>query len=80
MNIVETILNVKPDVSLERAIAGDVGSMDTNDLTESFLNQMSVDYPHHKGPRKLVVEDPSNEGADFIADDTEKNKKIPSNG
>ena len=77
MNIIPSIITVKCDESLERAIAADVGNMDENDLTESFLNQMSVEYrpDHYNGNRKVVVEDPSNEGQD----DIEKDKKSPAN-
>ena len=65
MNIIQSIITVKPDVVLEKAIAAEVGGMDDKDLTESFLNQMSVQYqPTHVKKTTKVVEDLSDEGND----------------
>lgn len=70
MPLVQTILTVKADEVLEKAIASDVSTVDDKDLTESFLNQMSVQYPStHVKKEKTVVEDLSNEGQDFIRKD-----------
>lgn len=56
MNVIGSVLIVRADEVLERAIASDQGSFDDKDLTESFLNQMSVDYPsQRKGGKKTTI-------------------------
>jgi hypothetical protein len=55
MDIIQSILTVKGDQALERAIASEIISEDP-DLSETFLDEMSVQY----GPAqvKKITSDP----------------------
>lgn len=81
MSIVYGYLTVKEDPTLLKAIAAEtVSTLDDKDLTESFLNQMSTQYrPDHVRKTNTVVEVAGDEGQNFIADDTHKDKPLPSN-
>lgn len=80
MQVIQTILTVKGDEALERAIAADVTSMDDNDFTHNFLEQMSTEYPHYKGKKTTVVENWDEQGGqDFNASTIEKDSKQPQN-
>lgn len=57
MDIIQTIITVKADDALERAVASEVS--DDANLTESYLNQISVQYgPTHVKKTTTVVENP----------------------
>jgi hypothetical protein len=63
MHIVQTILNVRGDAVLERAIAGEIGSLDEKDLTKDFLEEMSTQYSPTPGPKKTIVENLDEQGS-----------------
>lgn len=56
MNVVQSIINVKADAALERAIASEVGDVDEKDLTRDFLEEMSSQYTPTPGAKRTVVE------------------------
>lgn len=68
--LVDSVLIVREGDILGKAVAQELGGMDDKDLTESFLQQMSVDYqaPKQKN-RTKVIEDPADEGSNKLVPD-----------
>ena len=73
MNVVQTILNVRGEASLEKAVAMEVGNEDDKDLQADFLQQLSVDYgPKTRKVKTVTTDNLDNGGQDFNTDDTNK--------
>ncbi len=61
MKIHASELHVKEDESLSKAVAQEITGTDDKDLEESFLSELSVDYPHTPKKKKTTItEDPTN--------------------
>ena len=65
MNVVQTIITVKPDATLEKAIAAVVAS-DDDFLTEPYLQEMSVQYGPKTRKTTTVVENLLDEGQNSV--------------
>ena len=72
MVTLQTILNVRGESSLEKAIAQEIHGLDDKDLKENLLQELSIDYGPKKHQTHTIIEDGlDNGGQDFNTANTQ---------
>lgn len=76
MNVIGSVLTVRADEVLERAIAGDQGDYDDKMITENFLDQMGVDYPNQRTKKTRTVTENLDEQDKGVVNDGQDFKPV----